>query len=195
MIIQNLFTNILAVEQDLKLDNKKIEKYCLALNKKNKDKSKSIYFNFSEPELQNLFKIIYEKVNTLHRDLELSDNFRQEFLNAWLNVGSNEYTSVPHNHNDTFGIMFSGVYYVKTDKKSSIEFVNPNKAQEFVLFSETVKNYNTFTSNTMQFQPNTGDLILFPSWLEHYVLNKPNNKSRISIAFNTIFRKNEKTKS
>ena len=31
-------------------------------------------------------------------------------------------------------MMFSGVYYVKTDDDTSIEFVNPNKAHEFVNF-------------------------------------------------------------
>jgi hypothetical protein len=41
----------------------------------------------------------------------------------------------------------------------------------------------------MTFQPKTGDLIIFPSWLTHYVIMKPNNKNRISIAFNTIFNK------
>jgi uncharacterized protein (TIGR02466 family) len=189
MIIQNLFTNILAIEQDTNLDNKKLEKYCLNLNKNHKDKSNTIYFNFKEPQLKELFNLIYNKVNELHKNLELSDNYKQEFLNSWLNVSKNEYISIPHNHNDTFGMMFSGVYYVNTDNESSIEFVNPNKAQEFVLFSKTVKNFNTFNSNTMTFQPKTGDLIIFPSWLTHYVIMKPNNKNRISIAFNTIFNK------
>jgi len=195
MIIQNIFTNVLAVEEGVKVDNKKILKYCLDRDKKHKDKNKSIYFNFLESELRELFKVFVDRANDLHKNLQLSNNYRQELLNSWLNVGSTPYTSIPHNHNDTFGMMFSGVYYVKTDDDTSIEFVNPNKAHEFVLFPETIDKYNTFTSNTMLLKPKTGDLILFPSWLVHYVVNNKNNKNRISIAFNTTFKKNEETKS
>ena len=189
MITHNIFSNILAIEENVKIDNKKILKYCLNRNKKHKDKTSSIYFDMSEPQLKGLSKSIKDNVNYLHKELQLSKNFEQEILNCWLNVGNTPYTSIPHNHNDTFGMMFSGVYYVKTDDNTSIEFVNPNKAHEYVLFPETIEKYNTFTSNTMSLKPKTGNLIIFPSWLIHYVVGNTNDKNRITIAFNTRFRK------
>ena len=47
-----------------------------------------------------------------------------------------------------------------------------------------IDDYNKFTSTDMSVTPSPGKLVIFPSWLVHYVQNNLDNSDRISIAFN-----------
>ena len=47
-------------------------------------------------------------------------------------------------------------------------------------------NYNSWNSESWWFDVGTGDLILFPSSLEHMVETVQGNQTRISLSFNTF---------
>jgi len=89
--------------------------------------------------------------------------------------------------------MISGVYYIESDETSSpIIF---NKPYFFTnLFHETIKptfknkNNNQYNLDYYGFKPKTGDLYLFPSWLEHTVPPQEIDKERWSLAFNCFAR-------
>ena len=91
--------------------------------------------------------------------------------------------SKPHTHP---GAQISGVYYVSTQE-------NQSDGGELVLadprIRATVAPLVGQKSNAI-FQPKTGITVLFPSFLEHYVLPFKGTGERISIAYNVIFSPN-----
>jgi uncharacterized protein (TIGR02466 family) len=52
------------------------------------------------------------------------------------------------------------------------------------MLPDTVKKFNSVNSGYWYAEPKEGDLIMFPSWLRHYVEPSKSNEDRISIAFN-----------
>jgi uncharacterized protein (TIGR02466 family) len=84
------------------------------------------------------------------------------------------------------GCTFSGIYYVKTPKNSGIlEFTSPQVELSYVVNDQMIKDYNFFNSKTWKVTPEEGKLLMWPSWLMHYVKPNLSNDTRISIAFNT----------
>jgi hypothetical protein len=62
--------------------------------------------------------------------------------------------------------------------------MHPVAAQQYVMDPDIIDQYNKFTSTDMSVVPSPGKLVLFPSWLVHYVENNLDDTDRISIAFN-----------
>jgi uncharacterized protein (TIGR02466 family) len=93
------------------------------------------------------------------------------------------------------GSDFSVVYYPLVPKDSgNITFISPNDLISFWWsnFLKTNKRNdkeytNCFTADYTELTPNTGDLIIFPSWLKHGVSTNNSSKDRISISFNIKF--------
>jgi uncharacterized protein (TIGR02466 family) len=81
------------------------------------------------------------------------------------------------------GSSISGVLYLKVDKNSSkIYFYNPNPYN--VILRKKQHNINNY--EYMFFQPEIGDLILFPSWLKHGSdVDENMSEERIALSFNT----------
>ena len=189
MHIQPLFTNFLAIDM-LELDNASMEAYALDLKSKQIGRQVSnaggwqgLDLDMSAPEVKPLFDIVQEKLNELHRQFEFADNMRFELFESWVNVNDKHHFNYPHTHAGSF---FSGVYYVKSaDNAGDIEFVSPIAAHEYTITTPMVKNFNEFNSNTWQVTPHVGKLILFPSWLTHFVRANHSDENRISISFNS----------
>ena len=88
-----------------------------------------------------------------------------------------------HTHHSS---MVSGVFYVDvgipdpddTESNGTIAFVDPRVAVEMIQLPG-----NPF-GDKLQFQPQPGSFILFPSWLQHFVDPFRGDGTRISIAFN-----------
>jgi uncharacterized protein (TIGR02466 family) len=83
--------------------------------------------------------------------------------NSWINFQNIGSKLLRHAHG---GSSISGAIYLNVDEKSSsIFFYNPNP---FIKITEIEKDHNTlFTSHSQSVKPTNGDLIIFPSWLEH----------------------------
>ncbi|AOJ11296.1 hypothetical protein WS62_16170 [Burkholderia sp. ABCPW 14] len=85
-----------------------------------------------------------------------------------------------HNHHIHHSSVWSGVYYVRTPAESAsaasrdgaIEFIDPRHAAPV-----TARSIRTI-------RPVSGSLLLFPSWLEHWVHPHYEAGERISIPFN-----------
>ena len=95
----------------------------------------------------------------------------------WFNVMDEGAYNVPHNHQ---GSWISGIIYVRNCKDINTVFlternlVTPNKAFQHNVFSPAVKD---------------GDLVMFESDLWHWVPPVPNNKDRLTFAFNVQLNK------
>jgi uncharacterized protein (TIGR02466 family) len=181
MHIEHIFTNFIATD-DLNIDNDAIVKLCY---EKQKTSGTSIYFTGAEPEVSQLFRELTVRLNGLHKHLGLVDNAYQNIYMAWANINSNQYIGIPHNHGERPNTLLSGVYYPKAQEGCSvIEFMTPNNAHHHVLYQSMVREQNGFTQSVVSIQPKTGSLLIFPSWLMHYVVPSDSKDDRISLAFN-----------
>ena len=82
--------------------------------------------------------------------------------------------------------MLSGVYYVDAVETSGIIFTDP-RPQAGVIQPDVNKQILD-NASIVKYDSATNRMILFPSWLQHYVPVNETNKNRISIAFNIMFK-------
>jgi uncharacterized protein (TIGR02466 family) len=103
---------------------------------------------------------------------------------CWANINRKGHAHTMHTHPNNF---LSGVYYVKTPARSGrIVFGDPRPAASAI--TPTLAENTRFNSNEMSFEPEDGKLILFNSWLPHFVELNRSEEERISIAFNVMLK-------
>ena len=191
METQAIFSNFLAHEY-LNLNNDKIAEYCLSEKQKspgivisNEGGWHSDYLDLSklDPVLQPLFENISKSLYQLQLNLGFKADLNHIIDQAWINVNGRTNANRAHKHT---GGMFSGVYYVKYPKNSGeIEFTNPIQDHPHVIQDWMLDSFNAVTSMTWKVTPEEGKLLVFPSWLIHYVYPSQSDENRISIAFNS----------
>ena len=97
----------------------------------------------------------------------------------WGNVLEKGEAHPPHTHSNNF---LSGVYYLHSDKASSIQFFDPRPSTDVIVPRKTKKTINN--SNLLSFASKTNRAVFFPSWLQHWVPQNISKNKRISIAWN-----------
>jgi len=98
-------------------------------------------------------------------------------LNLWININGYNTLNETHTHPGSY---ISGVFYVRGgDKQGDICFENPLK-----YINQYIYGVPSFFEFDINYKPETGKLLLFPSSLPHSVLPNETNIDRISIAFN-----------
>tara|TARA_B100000085_G_C18529343_1_gene507342 strand:- start:74 stop:694 length:621 start_codon:yes stop_codon:yes gene_type:complete len=103
-----------------------------------------------------------------------------EIGKSWINSQSENGYVASHRHELS---IVSGAFYPIVEPGSApLVFDSPIKGPRM---SEIHNVATHFTSDTMEFDPRDGMLILFPSWLYHYSLPNKTAK-RITISFNTF---------
>lgn len=110
-------------------------------------------------------------------------------LFAWMNINPVGAYNAPHTHP---GAHWSGVYYVsqpdvEDENAGRIEFLDPRS---------DLPNWRILKAPAFNLKkslkPQPGDMILFPSYLVHWVYPNVADDERISIAFNATFSKKSK---
>ena len=192
MQVECIFCNFIA-RDFININNDKIVDFCYDRFKNNPfvernttQKSNQTWFteqDLNQEPLKELFDIFNVKVNELHQQLGFDKDSFQIINQSWATLNNSVYTSKPHTHPDSF---FTGVYYVKAiPTNSPLEFITPIGAHPHVI-NRNVSEYNNINSSTYLEYPSSGKLIIFPSWLYHYVGNDVCTSDRISIALNTL---------
>ena len=188
--IMPIFINFLAVDS-LRLDNDRIEKFCLERKKNNPGRVisngggwQSDNLDLATPELTELFAEVHKRLDEVHRAFEFSASMRQVVTEAWININQKGHFNYSHDHP---GSLFSAVYYVKGGAdKGELELKTPIAPHTYTISNEMIGgNFNAFTGHAMVIPPVTGDLLIFPSWLLHRVNMSQSEEERISIAFNS----------
>ena len=107
-------------------------------------------------------------------------------LFGWMNINPPGGFNAPHTHP---GAHWSGVYYVaqpavETGNSGMIEFLDPRSdLPHWRLFRA-----KPFRSKR-KVRPEAGEIVLFPSYLVHWVYPNETGEERVTIAFNATFRK------
>ena len=105
-----------------------------------------------------------------------------EITSMWANVLKTNENFHAHTHANNY---LSGVYYVQT-KNTHINFLDPRPQSNVI--RPAVKNYNILNSSVLLLSATENKLILFPSWLQHYVSPNKDKEPRISVSFNIMFK-------
>lgn len=143
------------------------------------------YEKLYEP-LLNEIKSVFEKyVFDMRWEIK-----QYQITDMWSNVLKPNEMHRPHTHSNN---VVSGVYYVKTKKgnnksaeSSAIQFYDP-RPQTNILVPKMTE--NNISNSSIWFYPAvTNRLLMFPSWLEHYVPINITNENRISISWNIMFK-------
>jgi len=181
MNIHPVFCSFIAIEENLNFDNQALELYCKQQISASGKDNQSNYLNLNE--LQPIVKVVTELSNKISKEIGLKEN--QIVVRAWANLNNNAAIIQPHAHTKS---IFSAVYYVKGSEDSgSITFVTPINTLDYVIDKEHITKRTDFNTSELSLPPIPGSLIIFPSWLTHYVKSNQSNTERISIAFETNY--------
>ena len=110
---------------------------------------------------------------------------------GWVNVSPTHAMNAPHDHPGAF---WSGCYYVhvplpaESDDKFSgaIEFIDPRGG-----IGATAKIDTPFTRPKFTVRPAAGTCLLWPSFLKHWVHPNRADGERVTVAFNSSFRREQ----
>jgi len=114
---------------------------------------------------------IFDKLNYKADELEITD--------MWATILKHGENHPPHTHSNNF---LSGVFYVNSDAETGIIFQDPRPAADVLVPRKKTKTQEN--SNLLSYPSNQNRLILFPSWLLHWVPINKSKRDRISISFN-----------
>ncbi|WP_028770943.1 putative 2OG-Fe(II) oxygenase [Silanimonas lenta] len=111
---------------------------------------------------------------------------------AWFHITRRGGHFGMHNHPMA---SWSGVYCVSPGRHDAdatdsgrLSFVNPNSLAGMYLDPANSRLRQPFAFSNHGFDLAAGQLILFPSWVQHYVLPFQGEGERITVAFNCMFR-------
>jgi uncharacterized protein (TIGR02466 family) len=102
---------------------------------------------------------------------------------GWINIGAHGALNTPHDHP---GWVWSGCYYVQVPAGDGvggeIEFLDPRTNVRTL----TIDGAACFAGK-YRLVPQAGQLLIFPSWLRHWVYPNESDDLRVSVAFNLRF--------
>ena len=194
MNVQPIFPSFIAVEQlnDI-VDNDAIEQYCYRAERECTAQKwlggwQSTGNIVDAPELQPLIDVIKNRLLGIKHMYGLKPEAEVILKNGWININNpGNYTinsNPPHIHANYF---VSIVYYVKGEVKSGdLTMIAPFTGLEYSVPFSVIGEHTMYNSARRRITPEPGKLIIFPSWLMHYVENNISQSDRISIAFNAV---------
>tara|TARA_R110000803_G_scaffold78047_1_gene143041 strand:- start:41 stop:649 length:609 start_codon:yes stop_codon:yes gene_type:complete len=115
-------------------------------------------------------------------------NCSQEFyiINSWAAQSAPGERHGSHFHPNS---IVSGVLYLQCEKDAGdIIFRHKSSLRKDFNFAYTYQDYNIFNSDTWKYTVNTGDILIFPGWVEHSVEENKSSKDRIVLGFNAFVR-------
>lgn len=135
------------------------------------------------PECKKLYEVFQLCIDEYSQNIGIQNSYIYE---SWMNILTFNGSVGVHRHYDS---IISAAFYPHVEPNSApLTFVNPLEGFRMMDTMAIIKNkYTRYVSNIESFEPFSGKLVLFPSWLQHYV---PPNKSnlRVTLSFNTRFR-------
>jgi uncharacterized protein (TIGR02466 family) len=172
----------------LKCDFQNLRNYCYELRKKSEGVHMSNVGGWQSSGFMDenvFFHQIEDDINFVKKTLQLT-HLKLFLQNCWFNINYKNNYNRQHVHPGSF---LSGVLYMKVPKNSgNIVFldhsfnIRTSYEENFRIQNELPLN-NVF-SKEWKYTPTENLLLIFPSWLEHYVEPNMSDEERISIAFN-----------
>jgi len=128
---------------------------------------------------------LYDSLTKLVKEYSLDSGIKliEGITNSWASIQNIDSILEDHTHPLS---SISGVIYIWVDNNSSkIYFSNPNPFITHISCSATSR--TTYSFDYYYFKPKIGQLLIFPSWLQHGSKHTKNNTSqRTIVSFNAI---------
>jgi uncharacterized protein (TIGR02466 family) len=145
------------------------------------------FFDRKEPACRELIGHIVESVRQATGAISPQFDFAKTGgaqFEGWINLSGKGAYNTPHDHP---GWAWSGSYYVHVPegapgRSGSIELLDTRTNTRVVSIEGAACYMGKYTT-----QPKSGQLLLFPSYLRHWVYPNELDEERISIAFNARF--------
>jgi len=166
----------------LNLDFQKESEKCFDIKKKFNSLKKSNVNGYhgpleSEINFNEIFPDVHFQMMKEMGEVTSDVNEKIKFSDYWININKKHSYNLPHTHPSCF---LSCVLYLKTSENcGNIVFKNPTLSLHYPMND---KNENFFA--TYWFKPFDGLMLVFPSYLEHYVEPNQDEVERISMAIN-----------
>lgn len=126
-------------------------------------------------EVSNQYMSVLPKPNKLNvQDVEISTQWN---VDAWFNMNEKGAENREHAHTSSANLV-SGVFYFQGTGTGVIEFIPQH-------YMHRTTHVSWPYHGTSYYEPNDGDILLFPSYLIHKVHNNPIDRQRINMAFNS----------
>ena len=141
-------------------------------------KSKDSYL-LKHKEFKDIKNFINKCINKFTKNIYQSDQ-KLVVTQCWLNKNPKGSSHHEHCHPNS---IISGVFYFKQNSKlPPIQF---SKTLQYSMTLHT-KKFNNLNSHTFYLPCTDGELIIFPSDLNHHVPTNTSDEERISMSFNTF---------
>ncbi|MGV3517697.1 TIGR02466 family protein [Luteitalea sp.] len=155
--------------------------------------SEATFHERREAPVRRLFRMIDAGIHVMAAGLigeESQERLGKQWeVSAWANVNRRGHYNSIHYH---LGGFWSGVYYVSTGGDASqcggaIHFRSPSAAGLLARTIAAPPIISDWFAQELVIVPGPGQLLIFPSWLEHWVGTYNGSTPRVSIAFNARY--------
>jgi uncharacterized protein (TIGR02466 family) len=176
-----------SLEDEMEELNEKLINLSLDLEKKNSGVVKSNMGGYQSDFLESsnktigaTKKVILKALNQFADTIYVKKPYTVIFDDPWLNVNRESHSNKTHTHP---GSDLSLTYYCEVPADSGrIVFENPVLHQRTT--SIWYEKHDVWNSEHINLSPKKYDLIIFPSYIPHFVEPNKSNKPRISLACN-----------
>ena len=129
--------------------------------------------------IENIFTSIQDVIDSIDTKSGFS---KLKLSHYWFNINGKGHSNHRHDHFDS---KLSGVLYIDIPEKDmgDITFHRDDNAEFFIT---DYKDRNNITAIEANYTPQTGQLLMFPSWVKHEVKRNRSDKLRISMSFNVM---------
>jgi uncharacterized protein (TIGR02466 family) len=198
METNTLWSHII-LKDSLSVDNNALKDFCYELKTKdpgnnisNKEGWQSSRISAGTKPLPPPLRDLNSKFKPIFDRMMQAYNFRENYnlfaVEWWVNINPKNAWNYPHNHAN---VVFAGTYYVNAPiDGGELVFENPTPSVYANINRYLKDNSSDQTTYKFKIQPKTGDVVVFPSWLSHFVAPNRSDEDRISIAFNIIAKQN-----
>jgi uncharacterized protein (TIGR02466 family) len=138
----------------------------------------------NQPAMTGIKSILDEYIKEYYTNIMcVKDGVKPYITQSWINyTNSGEY----HHRHAHPNSLVSGVLYLDSNKdKDKIVFYDSDLYKRI---KPEISTWNIYNSDSWWFPVGTGDLVMFPSELEHMVEQKQGDNLRISLSFNTFIK-------
>lgn len=135
----------------------------------------------SVEELSSIFDYLQYVCSNAFLDLNLdSDNYQLTLASSWVNYNNSRASAnTYHTHNG----LFSGVIFLKCPEGSGNLCIFNTGMNNLWVGNNITVNKNQYTSEKVKFEPEEGDVFVWPSYMPHCVEPNNHDENRISISF------------
>lgn len=119
------------------------------------------------------------------RELKMDVDPAKSRLQMWLSVMRKGGFHGIHNHP---GSVVSGTFYVQCNEKSApLMLMNPTRHLRMHEPRPQPQDMGPFTSEQLMMKPEAGQMIVWPSWVDHHVMRHDDDQPRVAISFNVDY--------